>query len=202
MERYSHKVRLRRTGPLLVPAAALAVHQARYTLAYGSRANAELVAQGHSYLNSVVPWTILALGVAGTAFLRRVARAVRTGEHGGSAGRSTAVLWAVTTVALIAIYSIQETLEGIMISGHPGGFAGVFGHGGWWAVPAAAAAALLVVAMLRFGGAVVRLAADLGSSFRTVVRPLEVSFPASARVVPLSPLARAAAGRAPPSARS
>ena len=38
------------SGLLLIPAALLVVHQLRDTLAYGSRANAELTAQGHSYL--------------------------------------------------------------------------------------------------------------------------------------------------------
>ncbi|HZT92616.1 MAG TPA: hypothetical protein VFA05_11310 [Gaiellaceae bacterium] len=37
---------------LLVPAAALLVHQLRYTLAYGAAADAQLTAQGHSYLHS------------------------------------------------------------------------------------------------------------------------------------------------------
>lgn len=196
------RVRLRSTGPLLVPAAALAVHQARYTLAYGSRANAELAAQGHSYLNSVVPWTILAVGVAASAFLRRVARAARTGQSGRPTPGSTAGLWALTTVGLIGIYSIQETLEGMVSSGHPGGLAGVFGHGGYWALPAAAVAALLVVALLRFGTEIVRLAAELGSPLRAAPVVLATHFPSSARLVLLAPLARAAAGRAPPSARS
>jgi hypothetical protein len=184
-----------------VPAAALAVHQARYSLAYGSNAGRELAAQGHSYLTSVVPWTILALGVAGTAFLRRVARALRTGERGRAPG-STLVLWAFTTLALVAIYAVQETLEGAVAPGHPGGIAGVFGHGGLWAVPAAAAAALLVVALLRAGGAIVRFAADLRPPVRLTGRPVALALPASARLDLLPPLSRAAAGRAPPSALS
>jgi len=195
-------VRVRSTGPLLVPAAALAVHQARYTLAYGSRANAELAAQGHSYLNSVVPWTILALGVAATAFLRRVALALRTGETARPAGRSTAGLWALTTVGLIGIYAIQETLEGMVASGHPGGAAGVFGHGGWWAIPAAAVAALLVVALLHAGGAIVSLAAKLGVRPSAAPAAFALLAPASVRLPRLAPLAQSGAGRAPPSARS
>ena len=43
----------------LVPAAALAVHQLRYWLAFGSNASSELARQGHSYLHSVVPWIVL-----------------------------------------------------------------------------------------------------------------------------------------------
>ena len=39
-----------RIAPL--PAAAFAVHQSRYLLAYGSRAGVELQRTGHSYLHS------------------------------------------------------------------------------------------------------------------------------------------------------
>ena len=42
----------------------------------------------------------------------------------------------------------QEWLEGIFASGHPGGLAGIFGHGGWWAVVLSALAALGVAAVL------------------------------------------------------
>src|SRR5207249_10557974 len=112
-------------GVLLLPAAALVVHQARYTLAYGGRANAELAAQGHSYLHSLVPWVVLTLGVGFWLFLQHVALAVRSGRA-GSAGRLTApALWLLTTVGLLVIYAIQEALEGLVISGHPNGAAGV-----------------------------------------------------------------------------
>src|SRR5207253_1908986 len=50
-------------GFLLLPAAAFAVHQLRYSLAYGSRANQVLAMQGHSYLNSLAPWLVLLLGL-------------------------------------------------------------------------------------------------------------------------------------------
>jgi hypothetical protein len=88
-----------------------------------------LIAQGHSYLHSLVPWTIFALGVGASMFLRRAALAARPGSHSGSFTRlSAAALWAVTTVSLIAIYSVQETLESFSLSGHPAGVAGVVGH--------------------------------------------------------------------------
>ena len=48
----------------LVPAAALAVHQLRYMLAFGGHAGAELARQGHSYLTSWVPWMVLLIGIA------------------------------------------------------------------------------------------------------------------------------------------
>ena len=65
------------SGLLLVPAAAFAVHQLRYFIAYGSHANSQLAAQGHSYLHSLAPWAVLALGIGATLLLRRAGRALR-----------------------------------------------------------------------------------------------------------------------------
>jgi hypothetical protein len=190
---------MRSRGLLLVPAAALVVHQARYTLAYGPRATSQLAAQGHSYLHSVVPWAILALGLAATSFLRRLARAARTGDAGR--GFAPTRLWALTTVTLLAIYTVQETLEGFVASGHPGGLAGVFGHGGWWAVPVSALVALGVVALLRLGRIALRFAA--GRAQRTPQHgDASRRFPVSAELVPVPVRSRADAGRAPPPRRS
>jgi hypothetical protein len=183
-----------------MPAAALVVHQARYTLAYGVRANAELAAQGHSYLHSLVPWTILALGIGASLFLRRLARAARTGKSGAFTRLSAAALWSVTTFGLIAIYAVQETLEALSASGHPAGVSGVFGHGGWYAVPAAAIVALGVVAVLRVGRAVLRLASRFAPRAAHLSAP-SLRIPFSVVLVAATPLALAAAGRAPPLAR-
>ena len=191
--------RLRGSSLLLVPAAAFAVHQLRYWLTYGSHANAELTAQGHSYLTSLVPWTVLALGIGATLFLRRTARALATGTTTRPTRLSLSALWAITTVGLVAIYAVQETLESFLSYGHPGGVAGVFGHGGLWSVPAAALIAVAVVAVLRAGRAVLAAA----SRFRPRVarlRLIPTVVPAGALPVVARPLARAAAGRAPPRA--
>ncbi len=187
------------SGLLLVPAAALAVHQLRFWLAYGSQANAQLAAQGHSYLHSLAPWTVLALGIGGTLFLRRLALALSTGRAEGPAPRPLAALWAITTVGLIAVYSVQETLESFLDSGHPGGFAGVFGHGGYWALPASAVVAVVVVAVLRLGRTVLAAAARMRPRL-TRVRPISAAVPIGVAPVVVRPLARAAAGRAPPRA--
>jgi hypothetical protein len=183
-------------GLLLLPAAAFAVHPLRYWLAYGPRANAELTAQGHSYLHSLVPWTIFALAAGGGLFLRRLVAAARTGREDG-VGRSSALrLWVVSWLGLLAVYAVQETLEAFLATGHPGGAGGVFGHGGWWAVPAAAVVAALVATLLLLGRALLRHAATAARArvrgFGDVVVPVGVA-PALVR-----PLARAAAGRAPP----
>jgi hypothetical protein len=185
------------SGLLLVPAAAFVVHQLRYTLAYGARAGSELSAQGHSYLHSLIPWLVLALGVGLSAFVRRAAQAYRTGETGTFGRHSAVVLWGVTAAGLIAIYAVQESLEELLASGHPTGMGGIIGHGGWWAIPASALVAVFVVAMLQLGRSIIRAVASFAPR-----RPHAFSFlaphPVSVALVPARPLARAAAGRAPP----
>jgi hypothetical protein len=185
------------TGLLLVPAAAFVVHQLRYTLTYGGRANAELSTQGHSYLRSLVPWLILALGIGLSAFVRRAAHALRTGETGTFGRQSAVVLWGATAAGLVAIYSLQEFLEELLSSGHPTGVAGIFGHGGWWAIPASALVAAFVVAVLRLGRSIIRAAAALAPGRRKLFT-IDLHRPSDLALVRLRPLARSAAGRAPP----
>ena len=179
-----------------MPAAAIAVHQLRYWLAYGSRANAELAAQGHSYLHSLVPWTVFGIAVGTGLFLRRLARALRTRSQPTTTRLPAGGLWLATWIGLVAIYATQETLEALLATGHPGGVAGVFGHGGWWAIPAAAAVALLVVALLLVGRTLLRLAAAAPRHARR--SPLSVRVPCGVAAAVCRPLASSAAGRAPP----
>jgi hypothetical protein len=189
--------RLQGGGLLLVPAAAFVVHQLRYTLAYGSRANAELAAQGHSYLSSLVPWFVLALGLALALFIRRAVRTLRGGESARTVSRSGLALWAATWAGLVAIYGVQESLEALLVSGHPGGIGGVLGHGGWWAVPVAAVVSLGVLALLR-AARVVLLVAGRRAPCRPRTRPFVLRIPAGTAAAVVAPLAAAAAGRAPP----
>jgi hypothetical protein len=179
-------------GLVLMPAAALLVHQVRYWLAYGPQASSALADQGHAYLGSVVPWLImLAAGGLG-CFAARVARGRPRAQ------RPFLEVWLGAAVALVALYALQESLEGLFATGHPGGLAGVFGHGGWWALPAAAVAALVLALLLRAGETLVRLAA--AAQRRRPARRGRVAAPLSASVgLPrLAPLATSAAGRAPP----
>src|SRR5438067_13612814 len=68
---------IRRLAPLaLMPAAAFAVHQLRYWLAFGGHAGAQLQAQGHAYLHSLVPWIVLPIAIAVGGFLRALGRAL------------------------------------------------------------------------------------------------------------------------------
>jgi hypothetical protein len=173
------------------------VHQLRYWLAYGREANAQLLAQGHSYLHSLVPWTILALGVGAGLFLRRLAATVRSGRHSTRPWRAGAV-WGATWFGLVVIYAAQETLEGLLATGHPGGATGVFGHGGWWAIPAAAFVAALVTALLLVARTLLRVAASPPHTRVAAAGGARAGRGADLALV--RPLARAAAGRAPPHA--
>ena len=184
-------------GFLLFPAAAFAVHQLRYQLTYGSRAGAALAAQGHGYQNSLAPWVVVLLAVGLGSFLARLARAT-AGREDVHLRRSFAGLCVLSSSLLLATYSLQEWLESVFYSGHPGGFAGIFGHGGWWAVPLAIAAGLVVGALLALSSAAVDAVTQLAER-RVLVAPGQpqpcVSAPGGSRS---SVLGRGLAGRAPP----
>ena len=128
-------------------------------------------------------------------FLARVARAA-AGRPDSRPERAFAALWALSSVGLLAAYSIQETLEGIFAAGHPGGFEGVFGHGGWWAVPLSALAGLAVAALLRLAAAVVSTVARSTSLPRFA--PVSLARPVVAALPRRSALAGNSSGRAPP----
>ena len=131
-----------------MPAAAFAVHQLRYWLAYGGHAGAVLERQGHAYLHSLVPWLVLLLAIAAGLFLRALGRAFSGHCSARRYTTSFVVLWAACAGALIAIYALQELLEALMASGHPAGVAGIFGYGGLWSIPASLCVGLVLAALL------------------------------------------------------
>ncbi|MBV9817022.1 MAG: hypothetical protein JOZ07_01570 [Solirubrobacterales bacterium] len=140
----------------LLPPAAFLVHQLRYELAYGAGASAALRRTGHAYLHSVVPWLVVLIGLASGSFLCAVGRAFSRHTSPRSFGISFTALWALCAGALIAIFACQETLEGLFATGHPGGWAAVFGYGGWWAIPAAVCVGLVLAAIFHGARWVVR----------------------------------------------
>ena len=191
------------TGAALVPLAALGVHQARYLLAFGGGSGRELAVEGHHYLTGLAPWIVVSCAVALGLLLTRVTRAWRTGRSETSPRLLLLCLWLVSAAGLVVIYTGQELLEGLLASGHPGGLAGVFGHGGLWALPSAGAIGLLLAAVIRGASRVVAIVARLArrrtrSVPRAELRPQP--FPAAIALPVLAPLATAAAGRAPPPA--
>jgi hypothetical protein len=185
----------------VLPIAAVAVHQLRFMLAFGGGAGLELQRQGHSYLHSLVPWIVLITGVAVGAFLRRLGGALGGGASVARRRLSFGGLWLTCTVSLVAIFAVQEFLEGLFATGHPAGLAGIFGLGGWWSVPAAACVALVLAAL--FIGAervLVAVAARRAPRRRIPVGPAAISGRVgNAVVVPLAPLVGGSSGRGPPS---
>lgn len=145
----SRGVLVRRLAPIaLMPAAAFAVHELRYLLAFGGHAGAELQRQGHSYLHSLVPWIVLLLALATGIFVKAMRDAFRGQSSLPRYTASFTALWLVCAGSLLCIYVAQELLEGWFATGHPAALAGIFGYGGWWAIPAALVIGLLLAALL------------------------------------------------------
>ncbi len=196
-------------GAALMPAAALLVHQLRYELAYGADAPRALAEQGHAYLSSSAPWIVLlaalALGASLGGLVQRWAAGGSSGDPARRAPRMIGVrVWLLASAGLWAIFAGQELLEGWFAGGHAAGLAAVLGGGGWWALPAALVVGGALTVALRVGTAVEETLSELA--------PLRLRLRAAARAAarmlrPLAPeprlpapLARAAAGRAPPRA--
>jgi hypothetical protein len=184
----------------LLPAAAFVVHQLRFLLAFGGAAGVELQRTGHSYLHSLVPWIVLLIALVIGGFLRAAGRSLAGQRSLPRYALSLTGLWAVCSLALVAIYVSQEFLEGLFATGHPAGLAGIFAYGGWWSIPAAIVVGLAMASL--FHGArwvldeVARRCAQRFVRSRpragAVRRPRDVLVPA------LSPLVGGSSGRGPP----
>jgi hypothetical protein len=184
----------------LLPPAALAVHELRYILAYGGGAAVALQRQGHSYLHSLVPWIVLVCALILGGFLRALGRAFSGHTSPARLTLSFAGLWAACTACLVAIYAGQEFMEGLFAVGHPAGWAGVFGFGGWWSIPAAVCIGLVLAAVFHGARWVLEEVAQHHTPALRVVapraarslRPMLVPAPKPA------PLAGGWSGRGPP----
>jgi hypothetical protein len=184
----------------LLPAAALAVHQLRYLLAYGSAAGMELERQGHSYLHSVVPWIVLVVALVVGGFLHALGRAFSGQTSVSRFSLSFTALWLVCAVALVAIYCCQEFLEGLFATGHPSGLVGIFGFGGWWAIPVAACVGLVLAAVFHGARWVLEEVAQRLDRARPRRRrcPEQLLRPPTVPAPRLAPLADGWSGRGPP----
>jgi hypothetical protein len=184
----------------LLPVAAFAVHQLRYLLAFGWNDGAVLRMTGHSYLHSVVPWLVLALGLVVGGFLRAVGRALSGQRTLPRYAVSLAGLWLLCSAALVAIFASQEFLEGLVTTGHAAGLTGIFGYGGWWAIPAALCVGLVLACLLHGAVWVLNEVARrrLGTRILVAAR-VAPSLRARGVLLPrLTPLAYGWSGRGPP----
>lgn len=186
-------------GAALLPLAALALHALRYSLWYGPGAHRALARQGHAYLTGLAPLLVgFAAALAGVALARAWAAPGRAARPRTSFARAALS----AAAALVAIFVLQETLEGLLAAGHPGGAAAVLAHGGRLAVPLALLLGAAVALLVRAGEALA--AAAPGARLARPARALLA--PAAHRLLPLprTPsargLARPGAGRAPPPA--
>jgi hypothetical protein len=183
----------------LMPVAAYAVHQLRYSLAYGGAADTVLRETGHSYLHSVVPWLVALLALAAGALLLAVGRAW-AGSRPRRSRCSLLGLWLACSATLIAIFAAQEFVEGLLASGHPAGLNGIFGYGGWYAIPLATCFGLAIAS--GFHGAI-RILSEIarrrgGSLLRLPRRVAATPRPASVLQRRSAPLADGWSDRGPP----
>lgn len=126
----------------LIALGAIAVHQLRYLAGYGGGARSALGAQGHSYLEAVLPVLLL---LAASALLGTLAVAT-SGRRANLTSRRAG--WAFCTAALLAIFTVQESAEGLLSAGHPGAVAALLAHGGWLALPIAVVVGRVVALLL------------------------------------------------------
>ena len=184
-------------GAALVAAGSLAIHELRYIAGYGGEAGSALAAQGHAYLSWLGPLVAAVLAVVCGGFIASVASGVRRDEP---APLRSGCVWVLSTTALTVIFVVQETLEGMLATGHPSGVAAVLANGGWTAALFAVAIGGVIALLLR-GARAVRAAAArvLRPTLPAAVAPLvslaAISAPAAPRP---AVLARHLAGRAPP----
>jgi hypothetical protein len=134
--RTAHGLRL----AALIALGAFGLHQLRYLIDGGAHS---LAGEEHSYMTGLFP-AIAVLVLAAT-----LATLIR-GTEGASPARAPITRrTAFFAFALLAVYAGQESVEGILASGHFGGLAAVFGGDGWLAVPLALGIAALLSVMAR-----------------------------------------------------
>ena len=126
------------------------LHELRYLLASGDRADATFAHHGHEYLAYVTA----GVGVLAALLLGRMLVSVATGIPARRRRVGVTRLWLLSSAALLAVYMGQELLEGVFAADHPAGLAGVFGAGGLIAVPLSLAVGGAIALLVRVARAV------------------------------------------------
>ena len=130
----------------LMGAGAFGVHQIRFAVspAHGAAVRA------HDYL---APLGVLLVGLLLFALAAALARMARGVVEDAPRFRR---LWIGASASLIAVYCVQESIEGLLTDGSP---YGMFARGGWLAVPLSLAIGLAIALVMRGAAAASQVAA-------------------------------------------
>lgn len=186
---------------VLLAFGAYAVHELRYVIAFGRASDTVVAGHVHSYMGAVVPIMGLLLAVGLGSWVAALARANRRGRGEAERHRLPAA-WLAASGSLLTVFTVQESVEGLLAPGHPTGIVAILGGGGWTAVPLALVLGAAIALLLRGARAATRCAAacripcDL--QYRvTAARPAPVwCGPAAGQRLPV--IASNRAGRGPP----
>jgi hypothetical protein len=172
MSRASLSGALRTAGVLTL--GALGLHQLTYLLANGSDAGHALTAQGHSYLFTLAPALVsVAVGVLLATLALSTAGPARRAR--AAACRSVEARGAMLAVAFLAVFGIQEVVEGALIASHPHGLAALAEC--WVALPLALPIGALAALVLGGLERADRLIAAVRSRQRLPRAPRKIRFP-------------------------
>lgn len=182
----------------LLAVGAVALHELRYVAAPGAHIHDASVSHMHSHLP-------LAIAIACMVFVAAVVDFVAAllAANGDRTSVAAPVrlsrAWPAATFALLAVFVVQESLEGALFGGHMAGMHGLFGHGGWSVAIFAPLLGAVIAFLVRGSQKAIELVARKRATrprrkpARTLpMRPLLIAAPR------LSLLARNLAGRAPP----
>jgi hypothetical protein len=109
---------------------------------------------------------------------------------------SLRALWIAASLSLVGLHVIQEGIEGVVMNGS--GLGGLMSLGGLWALAAALAVGALIALALRGARALVVRAARARGHLASHGARVQQPVPHAAARPRIAPLARRAAGRAPP----
>lgn len=168
----------------------LAVHELRYLIAPAEQ-------KGHGYLPVLGVLSVVALAAAAGQLAGALESARRTGRDERLTVRFGQA-WPVLALAIVSVFALQETVEGLLSGAGAGTFAAGFTSGGWVALPLSLAVSAILALALTGARAAVRGAA---LAARTAIRPRRPTprALACALIAPRpSPLALNLGGRAPP----
>ncbi len=178
----------------LLGAGAFALHELSYSL----DPPAGVAGAGHGYLAVVAPLIALAVVVAAGQFLGHLARAVRTGEPHPEPRRSPVRLWLAAAAALLVVYGVQETTEGLLAGGHSADLGILLGSRILWAPILALALGALIALALRGADAAIALAVRRPRREPKTTAGTSRLRPPAIDLARRGPIALKLAGRAPP----